>query len=138
MTCSEKETSINPPSFPIGQPIPGFGFPFAPIQSPSPENQLPTEVIEDVLNLVNKLSLIFPSSIFKPNADLKMKSVLDAFANLMSQAAPYLSLYNFFTAALRLLTCILEVLCAIPNPAAMAKKMKKLFTECLPPFLAIF
>lgn len=138
MTCSDKETEFNPPNIPSGLPIPGFGFPFAPIQSPSPNNQLPTEVIEDIAQLVDSLSLIFPSSIFKPNADLKMKTVLDAFANLMSQAAPFLSLYSFFTAALKLLTCILEVLCAIPNPAAMTKKVKKLFTECLPPFLALF
>jgi hypothetical protein len=100
--------------------------------------ELPTDIIEDLLALMQQLGALFPSGLFKPNPDGSMKDVLDFIANLLNQLAPFLSFYNFIMAALQLIVCIIEVLCAIPNPFAVASKLKRLFAECLPPFLNLF
>lgn len=137
MPCSPSLNSINPPSFPP-LPTPG-GISFAPIQLGGfPNISLPTDLLEDLLDLVNSLGLLFPSSTFKPNIDEFTKSILDAISNLLSQVAPFLSFYNFIMALLKLIVCIIEVLCAIPNPFKIAKAMVKLFKECLPPFMLLF
>ena len=137
MACSPSDVSLNPVVSPPPQ-IPGFGSPFAPIQIPLPDFDLPTNLIEDLLDLMNKLGALFPSSLFKANTDNFMKSALDFIANILSQVAPFLSFYNFIMSLLNLIICIIEVLCAIPNPYAVASKLIKLFQECLPPFLNLF
>jgi len=118
--------------------IPGIGSLFAPVQVPIPEFDLPTDLLQDLLALMEQLGALFPSGLFKANPDLAMKNVLDFIANILSQLAPFLSFYNFIMALLNLIVCIIEVLCAIPNPFAVAAKLKKLFAECLPPFLNLF
>ncbi len=137
MTCSPTQNTLSPIVTP-GIPIPGFGLPFSPPQLPTPELNLPVELVEDILGLVNSLSALFPSGIFKPNADLNMKTVLDMVMNLLTQISPFLSFYKFIMAALNMFACIIEVLCAIPNPFAVVAKLKKLFSECLPPFINLF
>ena len=137
MPCSPNDNSINIPPSP-GIPIPGLGIPISPIQIPLPNIDLPTDLIEDFVDLLNQLGALFPSGLFKPNPDFGMSSVLDFISNLLSQLAPFLSFYNFIMAALNLIICIIEVLCAIPNPFAVASKLKRLFSECLPPFLNLF
>lgn len=137
MPCSPNDNSINiPPS--SGIPIPGLGDLISPIQIPLPDIDLPTDLIEDFVDLLQKLGALFPSGLFKPNPDFGMSSVLDFIADLLGQLAPFLSFYNFIMAALNMIICIIEVLCAIPNPFAVAVKLKRLFTECLPPFLNLF
>jgi hypothetical protein len=137
MPCTPSDNTLNPVPIP-GVPIPGFGLPFSPIQIPLPELDLPTELIEDILALVQNLGALFPSGMFKPNPDFSMKSVLDMIMNILSQISPFLSFYKFIMAALQMFACIIEVLCAIPNPFAVVAKLKKLFTECLPPFINLF
>lgn len=137
MPCEASDLSmdVTPPPPPV---IPGLGPLFAPIQIPIPELDLPTDLLEDLLALMEQLGALFPSGLFKANPDFGMKNVLDFIANILSQLAPFLSFYNFIMAALNLIVCIIEVLCAIPNPFAVASKLKKLFAECLPPFLNLF
>ena len=137
MPCSPNQINIDPSTTP-GIPIPGFGLPFSPIQIPMPGFDLPTDLIEDLLGLMQKLGAIFPGGLIKAQLDLNMKSVMDFIAKILSHIAPFLSIYNFFMAVLKLITCVIEVLCAIPNPFAVAMKLKKLFMECLPPFLNLF
>lgn len=137
MPCNSNQNTINvaiPPISPIG----GFGLPFSPIQGPNLSFDLPADLLEDILGLTQKLGALFPSGVFKANPDFSMKTVLDFVANILSQLAPFLSLYNFIMAALNLFICIIEVLCAIPNPFAVAAKLKKLFANCLPPFIQLF
>lgn len=137
MPCSPSSNNINVPS--INPPsIPGFGFPFSSLQIPIPDLDLPTDLLEDILGLVNQLGALFPSGLFKPNPDFSMKTVLDFISNILSQIAPFLSFYQFILAALKFALCLLECICAIPNPFAVASKLKKLFSECLPPFIALF
>ena len=127
------DVAVSPPPT-----IPGLGSLFAPIQIPIPELDLPTDLLEDLLALMERLGALFPSGLFKANPDFGTKNVLDFIANILSQLAPFLSFYNFIMAALNLIVCVIEVLCAIPNMIAVAAKLKKLFAECLPPFLNLF
>lgn len=137
MTCSSNDNSISvPPTTPIQ--MPGFGQISSPIQIPISEIQLPTEIVEDIVGLVNKLGLQLPSGLLKPNPDNLMKTVMSGFRSLIDQFAPFLSFYNLIQAAINLFKCIIEILCAIPDPFAIALKLKKLFSECLPPFMALF
>lgn len=137
MPCSPSDNTLNPTVSP-GIPIPGFGLPFSPIQIPLPDFDLPTDLLEDLLALLERAKALFPGGLLKPNLDLGTKSILDAIAKMLNMLAPFLAFYNFIMALLNMIICIIEVLCAIPNPFAVASKLKKLFTECLPPFLALF
>jgi len=138
MSCTPNDNSLNPIVSP-GIPIPGFGIPTSPTQIPLSDFDLPTELLEDLMGLVGKIQANFPMSmVFKSQADTGMKNVLDFVANILTQIAPFMSFYNFIMAALRLIVCVLEILCSIPNPFAMAQKLKILFTECLPPFISLF
>lgn len=136
--CTTSQITINPAQGPSLPGIPGFGIPTSPFQIPIPGLDLPTELIEDLATLMAQLQAIFPSSIFKASLDDNMRTPLDFIASILAQIAPFLSFYNFIMAALNLIKCIIEVLCAIPNPFAMIAKLKKLFLECLPPFIALF
>jgi hypothetical protein len=137
MPCSPNDNQINV-DIPPPIPVPGFGIPFSPIQIPLPSFELPTDFIADALALIQQLGALFPSGLFSPIPDINMKDVFDFLSNVLSMIAPYLSLYNFFLAILKLLKCIIDVLCAIPNPFAVASKLIVLFTQCLPPFLNLF
>lgn len=137
MVCSPSSNNLNPPTVPT-VPVPGFGIPTSPVQTPLPSFALPTSLLEDFTNLTEQLGALFPSGLFKPNPDFGMKNVLDFISNLLTQLAPFLSFYNFIMSALNMINCIIEILCAIPNPFAIAEKLKKLFTQCLPAFLSLF
>lgn len=137
MSCEVTDISINVDAG-AAPSIPGFGPIAVPLPFPLPDFDLPTELVEDILALMQQLQALFPSSIFKANLDSVMKNVMDFVSNILSQLAPFLSFYNFIMALLNLIVCIIEVLCAIPNPIAVANKLKKLFAECLPPFLLLF
>lgn len=137
MPCSPVDNQVNPT--PLPPPVvPGFGVPTSPIQIPLESLGLPTELIEDIVGLTQKISAQFPSGIFKSNADTQMKNVLDFVGNVLTQISPFLSFYNFIIALLKIVPCIIEILCAAPNPFLMANKLKVLFTECLPPYLNLF
>lgn len=137
MSCNPNSNTINPPILPP-LPNPGFGIPIAPIQIPFPGVDLPTGLIQDLQELVNSLSLVFPSSTFKPTIDNFTKVVFDLVANLLTQIAPFLSFYNFIMALLNLIICIIEVICALTNPFKLGPAIVKLFKECLPPFMLMF
>lgn len=137
MSCNPNDNTINPPIIPP-IPNPGFGIPIAPIQIPFPGVSLPTGIIQDLQELVNSLSLVFPSSTFKPTIDNFTKVIFDLIANLLTQVAPFLSFYNFIMALLNLIMCIIEIICALTNPFKLIPAIIKLFKECLPPFMQLF
>lgn len=132
MPCNVSQLNLN---FPI-PPSPG-GI-VSPFQIPLPKFDLPKDLIEDILALLKQLQALWPGMTFSPNPDSTMKSILDMVMNLLSQLAPFLALYNLLIAALKLIICIIQVLCAIPNPFAVAAALATLFSECLPAFLNIF
>ena len=137
MVCSPEDNQINiTPSPPWA--VPGFGLSYSPIQIPLPSFDLPTELLEDIIGLVQKITALWPGGLLKVDPQFSMKTVLDFIASLLSKISPFLSFYNFIMALLRMVICVLEVLCAIPNPFAVAAKLKQLFSECLPPFINLF
>ncbi|HVI40696.1 MAG TPA: hypothetical protein VM577_08550 [Anaerovoracaceae bacterium] len=98
---------------------------------------MPKDLLEDFTELLKLLGTILPFG-FSANPDLGMKTILDFIANLLTQIAPFLSFWNFIMALLKMIICIIEVLCALPNPFAVAAALATLFSECLPPFLNLF
>jgi len=71
------------------------------------------------------------------NADF-MKEILAVIWDILGQFAPVLSLYTFFLPILKLILCIIEILCSLTNPFAMAAAIINLFLYCIPDFLKLF
>ncbi len=137
MPCSPNDNQIDVDIPPV-PPIPGFGIPTSPFQIPLPEFELPDFLIADFLALIQQLGALFPSGVFNPIPDDSMRTLLEFLADIFRQISPFLSFYNFILALLKMIKCIIDILCAIPNPFAVAQKVIVLFTECLPPFLNLF
>jgi hypothetical protein len=137
MPCNPNDNSLNPPLIP-GIPVPGFGIPFSPISIPLPDFTFPEGFPENILDLLNKLTALFPAIEFKPNLDDLTNSILKGISSVLSQIAPFIGLYRFFQAALNMILCIIEVLCTIPNPFRLVRAMTRLFKRCLPDFLNLF
>lgn len=136
MPCNPNDTTINIPTQP-GIPLAPFGgIPFSPIQLPIPNLQLPN--ISSVLDLINQFTAIIPGGSLKPTLDESANTILTAIMSLFNQLAPYLSIYNFFQAGFKMILCLLEIICAFPNPFRMFRAMRKLFKQCLPNFLSLF
>lgn len=135
--CSPNDVSLPLPDGPSGPVLPGFGTPFAlkvPNISPFPDG-----FPEDLLDLLNKLQLLIPSGILKPALNPNFgKDVFDAIMKLLDQFFPFLMLYKFFLPLLNLIICVIEVLCAIPNPFKLIRAMRRLFRKCIPAFLNLF
>jgi hypothetical protein len=137
MVCNPNDNNLNPSVIP-GIPIPGFGIPIAPIQAPLPDFNFPRGFPEDLLDLINDLSINWPGGVLSPSVDDLTNTILKYIANLFSQIAPFLSLYNLIQALLNMIICIIDILCAIPNPWAMIRAVRRLIKQCLPPFLSLF
>lgn len=136
MPCDVTATTVSPPIFP---PIGGdFGIPISPLQIPFNGVDIPTGLIENLFELVNKVEALFPSSTFKATPSNFAKNIFDYIGSILSQIAPFLSFYNFIMALFNLILCIIEVICAIPNPFKIASAVNKLLSQCLPPFLKLF
>lgn len=137
MACSPNDNEISVPE-PTPVNVPGYGIPTAPIQIPNPSFDLPTDLAEDFASLMQRAGALFPSGLFTPPPTTVSKTIFDFLSKTLTTISPYLSIYNFFLALLRMIKCIIDVLCAIPNPFAVADKLYVLFTQCLPPFLSLF
>src|ERR1700690_983805 len=135
--CSPSDVSIPLPDGPSGPPIAGFGTPFA-LKVPN-ISPFPSGFPEDLLDLLNKLQLLIPSGVLKPTLNPNFgKDIFDAIMKLLDQFFPFLMLYKFFLPLLNLIICIIEVLCAIPNPFKLIRAMRRLFRNCIPAFLNLF
>ena len=138
MPCSPNDVSLKAPDFPSGPAIPGFGVPFAlkvPQLSKLPDGKSPT----DLNDLFKKINLLIPPGNIKPNLSPNFtKNLLDTVISVLDKFLPFLFLYKFFLPLLNLVVCVIEVLCAIPNPAKLIKAMKRLFRNCIPEFLNLF
>lgn len=139
MSCDPTDISIDVPSGPSGPQIPGFGEAFSlNLPNLNPFGLLKGQP-EDLLDLLDRLQLLLPSGALKPQLSLNFgKDVFDSILKLMDQFFPFLMLYKFFLPILNIIICIIEVLCAIPNPFKIIKSITRLFTVCIPNFLALF
>ncbi len=134
--CDPNTLNINIPSAPTGPAIPGFGTPFSP-EVPSLNLSLPG--VPDLMGLFKLLSFPLPFGELKgalnPNFG---KDIMDQVIKLLDQFMPFLMFYKFFLPVLKLILCILEIVCALPNPVKVAIAIQRLFRECIPLFLALF
>ncbi len=138
MPCDPSNNNIGVGGIPAIS-LPGFGLPFAPITVPAPGFELPEGFPESILELLNNLTVNWPGlGKVVPYLDDITNTILKALSNMFSQIAPFLSLYNFFMAMLNMVLCIIEVLCAIPNPWSTMRAIVRLVKNCLPPFLNLF
>jgi len=134
--CNPLDVTVDIPSGPSGPSIPGFGLPFA---LKVPAIPFPEGVPEDLLALFDKLKLLVPPGALKSALNPNFgKDIFDSIMKLLDQFLPFLMLYKFFLPVLNLIICIIEVLCAIPNPFKLIRAMKRLFRNCLPDFLNMF
>lgn len=136
MPCDPLDNNINIDGVPPA--LTPFGLPFGPPQIPFPDLQLPEGIPEDLLDLIDRLTTLWPGGPLVPNLDEFAKNVLNAIVSLLNQIAPYLALYRFLQPLLNLLLCIIDVLCSLLNPFKLRRAMKKLFKRCLPDFLNLF
>lgn len=76
---------------------------------------------------------IRPSPI--PSGTVNIGDIIADHARVLSN---FTSAYSVFTIMMRMISCIIDVLCAVANPFSMVSAMARLFGECLPEFLLIF
>lgn len=139
MVCNPADVNITiGPSGPSPF-IPGLGLPFSVPKIPFPDVSLPEGIPEDLIALIEQLFAQLPAGIrLQPNTDAMTKGIWDALASLFNQLAPFLSVYKFIQALLNMILCILDVFCALMNPWATLRAVRRLFKRCLPDFLSMF
>lgn len=137
MPCDPNSISLPQPTGPSGPPLPGFGIPSS---LPIPDIAIvPGGFPEDLLEIFNTLQMLTPVGILKPQLSVNWgKDVYDGIMKLLDQFMPILMTYQLFLPVLNIILCLIEVLCAIPNPIKLASAMIKLFRNCIPPFLSLF
>ena len=123
---------------PPGIPLPGFEIPFSPITVDVPGFGLPEGFPEKILDFINSLKIPWLGGDLAPFFDDFSNSLLKGLSSLFNQIAPFLSYYNFMMALLNMGLCILDVLCAMPNPYSVSRAIIRLIKQCLPPFLNLF
>lgn len=137
MVCDPSRNSFD---IVVGPPphLPGLQNPLVVPNIPFPDVNLPFGP-EDLLSLMERLFALLPTGIrLDVNFDDFAKSAWDAIANLLNKLAPFLAFYKFIQALLNIILCIIDIFCALMNPWATVKAVKRLFKKCLPDFLALF
>jgi hypothetical protein len=59
----------------------------------------------------------------------------DVISNLLDKMPPLMGALAPIFSAMNMLKCIIDVLCAIPNPYSMLRQVRSLLTDCLPAFI---
>jgi len=135
--CPCDPISLEIPDAPTIPPMPGFGVPF-PLKTPN-LNEAAEGFPEDLIEIFQNVQLIMPPGTLKPHPSYNYtKDLLDGVMSIMEKISPYLMLYKLILPLLNLVICIIEVLCAIPNPIKLVKALTKLFRDCIPQFLNLF
>ena len=136
MPCNIDDINITEPEGPSLPSIPGFGQPFSP---KLPAFPFPAGFPENLNEIFNLLSMILPAGIVKPSLNPNFaKDIFDGIMDLLDKFFPFLMMYKFFLPILNMIICIIEVLCAIPNPFKLIRALKRLFRQCIPEFLSLF
>lgn len=134
MACKVSDNTVNPPSFPSGLPNPGFAP--NPLNVPLEFPEIPYANLQEIYNL---LSLSVPVGVLKPSLSQEYsKSILDGIISILEKFTPVLYAYSFLMPILNMLVCIVEVLCAIPNPFKLRRALRRLFRKCIPGLLKLY
>ncbi len=123
--------------FDAGDAPPGFGL--GSVQLPTLDIPFPDLPLENLQELFDALGMMLPPGMVKPSFEPgTLNTVYAAIKDLLDKFFPFLMLYKFFLPVLNLILCIIEVLCAIPNPFKLIRTLRRLFRVCIPEFLALF
>ena len=137
--CDPSTNNINIPQPGPSPFIPGLGLPFSVPKLPFPDLTLPDSIPESILDLIERIFALFPQGIkFEVVSNAMTKDVWDALANIFNQLSPFLAFYKFIQALLNIILCIIDVLCALVNPWATLRAVRRLFSQCIPNFLSLF
>jgi hypothetical protein len=111
--------------------------PLIPTQFNLPPNGNQPTTYPDMLDLLNCSciagSLIRPST--PPTATINLGDIIADMAKLVTA---FTSVYKWVSVILKMIACIIDVLCALPNPFATIAAVIRLFTICFPEFLSLF
>jgi hypothetical protein len=138
MPCDPSSLTNRVPSHTPSLNIPGFGKPFAPTISSSISNGK-TNGPEALLDIYKLVEFILPTGVLKPPLHPNYgKDMLDGIMQVLDYFFPFLMAYKLILPILDMIVCIIEILCAIPNPFKLIRAIKRLFRHCIPAFLALF
>jgi hypothetical protein len=70
-----------------------------------------------------------------PSSTINLGDIIAGHASALST---FTAMYSAITVILKMISCIIDVLCSITNPFALVAAMVKLFGTCLPDFLLLF
>lgn len=134
MPCDPSNTTITPPPPPAG--FGDLGLSPGQPDLPFDFSEVPLENLSEIFQA---LSMTLPGGQLKPGLSENFsKDIGDGVLSLLEKFMPFLYAYTFFMPVLNMILCILEILCAIPNPLKLRKAMIRLFRTCLPDLLALF
>ncbi len=136
MPCSITDNTITPPPVPAGT---NLGSGFAP-SIPALPFDFEEVSLESLSEIFNALSMALPGGgTLKPGlSESFSKNIADGVLSILEKFMPFLYFYSFFMPLLNIILCIIEVLCAIPNPFKLIRALRRLFRKCLPDFLSLF
>lgn len=133
MPCNPlTESQFSPPPPPAGSggmapQLPSLNIPFSPISAP------------DLTDLYNLIEFLIPPGALKVNFQPDfLNDIYGAVNDLLTKFYPFLMMYTFFLPILKLILCIIEVLCALLNPFKLPGAISTLFRVCIPEFLNLF
>jgi len=137
MPCLPIDTSnITPPPAPDFPSTP-IGKPFSPKMPDLPKDSVVGP--ENFERLYEIIQFIIPPGVIKPTQSRnKPQDLFDSILSVMDKFYPFLMLYKFFLPILNIIICIIEVLCAIPDPFKLIDALTRLFRECIPDVVALF
>lgn len=138
--CSPSDLKLSDPGSP-GLPniIPGFGVSISPNVKINPNINLDGYSPPNLDDLTKLVDLILPGGSLKQPYNLKIdESVFDAIVKYLDKAYPYLMYYKLILPILEMILCVIEVVCALPNPFKTIRAVRKLFRQCIPNFLSLF
>ena len=111
--------------------------PLIPIQINLPVNGNQPETYGDLLNMVDCQciagALLTPS--LPPTATLHIGDIV---ADISKYLSYFTSVYKVITIILKIIACIMDILCALPNPFATIAAIIRFFTICFPELLSLF
>lgn len=90
--------------------------------------------------LLEKLRCTCPAGaqIKSSQGPTSVANIGDVIAPVAQYLSTFTSAYSMITVILRMIACIMDVLCALTNPFAVLAAVIKLFGICLPDFILIF
>lgn len=111
-------------------------FPQIPTQFPLPSDGgkplTYPELLKQLSCICTAGTQIKPSTL--PSATVNLSDIIADQTQLLTALT---SAYAMIAVVMKLIVCIIDVLCAIPNPFALISAMSRLFGTCLPEFILI-